>query len=175
MRDYSIVPIEHLHFKTDYIEHLLSALKVLAEIAFQPSKQAAHHTSRNQYSVLALTTNKNFHFDDGREYDHKKKEWSKPAYQYVCSVFDYRSDVSSSDKIYEDYDHDAMCQDVRRLLTGSRLAKLNKQFLEECGEGYHYGFNSDDGSVVTGYRITQRPNGGWCNLDISLCHIYYGK
>jgi len=57
-----------------------------------------------------------------------------------------------------------------------KLKNIDKDKLKEkCGSGFNYGFNSFDGSIDSGYRINYRPNGGWECLDISLCHIYYGK
>lgn len=49
-----------------------------------------------------------------------------------------------------------------------------KIFFKQCGSDADW-FRKSDGSIDVGYRLNRRMYGGWEFLDVSLCHIYYGK
>jgi len=50
-----------------------------------------------------------------------------------------------------------------------------KAFFDKCGNGYTSWFSNFDGSIDIGYRLSWN-NSIWDEgIDLSLCHIYYGK
>ena len=97
------------------------------------------------------------------------KGWSKPAYLHVCSVGNYESEIKEGDETFQNH-----AKLVKRVMENLKSADV-KKFFESCGTGFDYSFNEMDGSIAAGYRLNHRPCGGWNNLDVSLCHIYYGK
>lgn len=102
------------------------------------------------------------------EKDFKKIPLPKPMRMWVTTLSDYQENkkVEKNCKNFEDLIN----------LTVSKLKTVDeKKFYQECGDGFHQGFNRDDGSVKFGYRMQQRSVGGCNHLDISLVHVYYGK
>lgn len=102
----------------------------------------------------------------------QRKE-AKPTRMWICTLSDYEGDFRSAKKNERIFcrGYDDM---VKKTMNVVRAADP-RAFVDQFGDGYHYGFNSDDGSVGHGYLMQWRPNGGWNVLYISMVHAYYGK
>jgi hypothetical protein len=168
----SIIPVQSMDFETDYLPHVLTVLRTVAEIAFRPPQ----HESAKKVCVLALRHYNDGLFRDGAEYHPKTYERGKPRYLHVCTLFDYRDDVNKGDEsapdlVSEAYNYGMIIEHVHKLLLPLTFNDLKRT----CGDGYSQDFMHFDGSISLGYKITHRPSGGWNLIDVSLCHIYYGK
>jgi hypothetical protein len=153
-------------YETDSVDSLEKVLNVLTSIVFdeQPSK----------YNQMYITTDDTY-FDDGRVWEHKEmspgdpRGWSKPKYLQVCSLGDDRQAIKSKEETFDNYA--LLVQRAMQLVKDAPESK----FWETCGNGFNQHFNSCDGDTGRGYRISLRKSGARDYIDISLCHIYYGK
>ncbi len=156
----SIDLTQHFVYETDSVDSFEKVLDTMVRIMYeeQPS----------EYAQL-FVTKKADAFRDGKRWLEKEKQFSKPSFLHVCSIGDYRSDIKEGDQTFESY-----AELVKRVMMHLKNADVQK-FFTHCGEGYDSTFNHSDGSVEAGFRLNQRPSGGWDYLDVSLCHVYYGK
>lgn len=145
-------------FETDDIDSMRKVLETMVQVMYKGEP--------SEYAQLYITKRKDMVFRDGRDW---KKKNAKPLYFHVCTIGDYKSRIREGDETFEDFPN-LISMAIKYL----RVADRNK-FGEICGSGYSGFFNSMDGSVKVGYRLSHRPSGAWSNLDLSLCHIYYGK
>ena len=154
-------------YETDSLESFEKVLATLVKVMFkeEPSQYAQAFVTRGSDS-----------FCDGRKWigspamsSSDPKGWSRPDYLHVCSIGNYKSEIREGDEKFES--HASLVQRVMEHLKNADVRK----FFEVCGMGFNDSFNRHDGSIEVGYRLNHRPGGGWNNLDVSLCHIYYGK
>lgn len=163
----SINLTQRFEYETDSLESFEKVLDTMVRVMYKETP--------SQYAQLFLSKNSPS-FENGRKWIGTKgmsasdpKGWSKPLYLNVCTVGDYRSDMQKGDEQFERY-----ADLVKKVMDNIKNPDF-KSFQELCGDGYTSWFNHMDGSVELGFRINQRPLGGWDFLDVSLCHIYYGK
>lgn len=151
-------------YETDSLDNFVKVLDTMVKVMYeeQPS----------EYSQLFLTKRSNA-FNNGKRFiDPKDKSfltegsWSKPKYFHICSIGDYRSEITEKDEVFDNYDNL-----IKKVMLNVKNVDTNL-FLKQCGDGLDSFF---DGSIGIGYRINQRFLGAWEHLDISLCHIFYGK
>lgn len=122
----------------------------------------------SQYSQLFVTTTRPEAFHDGKSWIQKEQRFSQPRFLHVCSIGDYKDAIKERAQTFESY-----ADLMQRVMEHVRNADVEK-FLAQCGDGYTGSFNHFDGSIEAGFRLSQRE--GWGDyLDVSLCHIYYGK
>lgn len=178
--------MQNFSLTNDSMVDFLSILRAIIETMF--SEQSS------EYSQMYLTTWHNYMFRDGKKWigDDKellrklgvkslsasdKRGWSKPKLLFVCTISDYKTDMVKDEQAIPFNDYNLLMERLCVLLQDDPNQKIEKKskFNQMCGSGYHYGFNEHDGDVDMGYCAQYRPNGGWNNIDISLCHIYYGK
>jgi hypothetical protein len=88
---------------------------------------------------------------------------------HVCTINDSASDMQEKDERFVRY-----ADLIRSAMEHVRTADVSA-FFARCGSGHTDWFDHNDGSIDVGYRISKRPFGGSGVLDLSLCHIYYGK
>ena len=88
---------------------------------------------------------------------------------YVCTICDYKSEIKEDDEKFDDFN------ELEKRAIGLIKEANTGEFFKQCGNGYTDWFNRGDGSIGTGIRIVNNQLGAWDFLDISLCHIYYGK
>jgi len=163
----------------------LTVLRVIIETTFP--------TESTKWSQLYLTTQKDVMVRDGKKWigsdrnlleklgveslgASDKRGWSKPDLLFVCTIANYRSDMKSNNGIpFNNYDK--LMEKINSLLEEDPNKKISRfdDLKKECGSGYNYAFNQYDGDIGLGYFAEYRPNGAWHNIDISFCHIYYGK
>ncbi len=153
-------------YETDSQDSFEKVLTTLVGVMFKEEP--------SQYAQM-FVTQRSDSFNNGRRWIPKdmsssdSKGWSRPDYLHVCSIGDYKSEIKEGDERFESH-----AQLVQRVMEHLRIADVRK-FFEVCGSGFDSSFNEHDGSIEAGYRLNHRPLGGWSNLDVSLCHIYYGK
>lgn len=163
--------LQTLIYETDSLENLMKMLDTTVRTTYneEPGQYSQLHTKKNVPE-----------FNDGktliRGYTKKEDQpvipgkWSKPSYMHICTIGDYKSNIKEQDETFDNFN------ELLRVVKGDIiLCKDKEKFVAECGDGYNDGFNEYDGSVELGYRLVQRPMGGWNYLDIAFCHIYYGK
>lgn len=178
--------MQNFYLETDSINSFLRIIKTVIETLF--------NLDTSEYTQLYLTTKQNMMFRDGKEWIGDDKEllwrlgveslaasdprgWSKPKRFFVCTIADYKTDMKDDKLAVAFNDYDDLIKRIDVLLSDDPNQKTSKpaQFVSECGSGYNNGFNEMDGSIDMGFCAQYRPNGAWNNIDISLCHIYYGK
>jgi hypothetical protein len=154
-------------YETDSLGSFETVLDAMVRVMYeeQPSK----------YSQMFVTRNQGL-FGDGRKWIGPRemsainpKGWSRPQFLHVCSISDYKSNIREGDDAFRSYEN--LVQTVMMHLRNADT----EEFFRQCGDGYDDMFNECDGSVDVGYRLTQRSLCGWNYLDVSLCHVYYGK
>lgn len=102
--------------------------------------------------------------------DHSQLRQPKPTRMWIATLADYMDEETTNTL------NCASFKDlVKQALKEIKKSTLVKDFFSKYGSGYTSWFNSDDGSVDKGFRLTNRHTGAWNNLDISLIHLYYGK
>ena len=158
----SINLTQHFVYETDSLDGFEKVLDTMVRVCM-------HNEKPSQYSRLFVTTNRPVCFNDGKRWIEKYQNFSKPSFLHVCSVGDYKSDIQEGDQTFESYS-----ELVKNVMAHLKNAD-GKNFFTNCGEGYGPAFNHFDGSVGAGFRLNQRSSGGWDYLDVSLCHVYYGK
>jgi len=99
----------------------------------------------------------------------EKKYKTPPTRMFVARLSDYVSDVKEESVVFNS--HKEMINKSIEILKNADLSK----FQEFCGTGYDFAFNQSDGDIEPGYRLQYEPNGGWNQLFLYICHIYYGK
>jgi hypothetical protein len=154
-------------YETDSLTSFETVLDTMVKLMYEEDP--------TEYSQM-FVTKRSASFSDGKRWIGPKgmasidpRGWSKPDYMHVCSIGDYKSDIKEGDEAFSSY-----VNLVQTVIHHLKHADIDK-FFRECGDGYDDMFNEYDGGIGAGYRLTQRPSGGWNHLDISLCHIYYGK
>ena len=154
-------------YETDSLDSFEKVLDTMVRVM--------HKEQPSEYAQLFVTKRADA-FSDGKRWIGPKemsasnpKGWSKPKFLHVCSIGDYKGEMKEEDEPFENY-----ANLVQKVIEHLKNADA-KKFFEQCGDGYTDWFNHFDGSIDGGYRLNQRPSGGWDNLDISLCHMYYGK
>lgn len=163
-KPYAVVPMQKFVFESDYLPDFLTVLHVAARTAFKQPKNPEYRLK------VAVSKQAVGLFENGSEYVDGK--FTAAKYLHICTLLDYQSAFIKGDEVFGGNDpHTPAILAAGRLLDKATLATLK----EGCGDGYHYGFEKFDGSVELGYRVAHRPSGGWNRLDVSLCHIYYGK
>ena len=163
----SINLTQELVYTTDEKKSFEKILTAVVEMMFKEEP--------SQYAQMHMTQHSDY-FHDGRKWIGPKemsssdpKGWSKPIYFHVCSAADYKPAIQEGDETF-----DSHAQLIQRVMEHLKNADVEK-FFERCGNGFSSGFDNFQGSIGVGYRLNHRSLGGWDNLDISLCHIYYGK
>jgi len=151
---------QDLVYETDSLESFKKVLEVALRVMYKEES--------SEYSQLFLTERQDMSFNDGSRYLPNGKK-TLPKYMHVFTIGDYKSNIQKEDEKFS-----SISELVDKVIR--ELENINsKKFTKKCGDGYNEWFNRDDGSVDVGYRLAHRPYGGWNELDISLCHIYYGK
>lgn len=178
--------IQNFYLENDNIHQFLTIIRSVIESMFS--------IKPGQYSQLYLTTWKNYMFRDGKKWIGNDKDllrklgvkslgasdprgWSKPKKFFICTVADYKSDMEKDKSAIIFDNFDLLIKRIHLLMIDDPNQKIGKEpkFREICGHGYNYAFNQNDGDTGIGYCAQYRPNGGWNDLDIALCHMYYGK
>jgi hypothetical protein len=146
----------------------ISFLKILKEVII-----CTFSNQIGYYEKLFITTHKDIMFNDGVKPINDK--YTQPKRLFVCTIGNY-GELNNYIRIKFD-DINILINTISDMLDNDPNEKVSKkdQFFELCGDGYTSWFNRFDGSVKYGYRVEHRPSGGWEYLDISLCHMYYGK
>ncbi len=166
--------LQTLIYETSSLENLMKMLDTTLRTTYDEAP--------GQYSQLHIKRNVP-EFNDGRKWiigpgitqqgSYVRIEngyWSKPCYMHICTIGDYKTGIKDGDETFDNFN------ELLRVVRGDIILRKDKEkFFEQCGDGYDDFFNEDDGSVGAGYRLAQRPMGGWNYLDIAFCHIYYGK
>ena len=154
-------------YETDSLDSLEKVLDTMVKILYKEKPSS--------YTQLFVTKRAGS-FYDGKKWVGTKEMssgdpqgWSKPDCMHICTIGDYNGDIQTGDVLFKEY-----ASLVKRVMEHVKNANP-KKFFEQCGDGYDSSFNHYDGSIGAGYRINKRESGGWNNLDISLCHIFYGK
>lgn len=148
-------------YETDDLKSFEKVLGTMVKICTYGEKPS-------QYSQLFVTTTRPEAFNDGKNWIQKEQKFSRPNLLHVCSIGDYKNAIKVGDQTFEHYE-----DLVKRVMEHLRNANVEK-FFAQCGDGYDPPFNHFDGSIEAGFRLSQRE--GWGDfLDVSLCHIYYGK
>lgn len=154
-------------YETDSLDSFKKVLEAIVKVMYdeKPSKYA-------QMFVTRMADR----FNDGKKWIGPKEinssnpaGWSKPNFLHVCTIGNYKEDAREGDE--RPCNYAGLVNVVMRHLKNADVEK----FYTQCGDGYDSSFNRFDGSISAGYRINSRPLGGANYLDISLCHIYYGK
>ena len=139
-------------YETDSIESLKKVLTTIADIMFG-------EIFERDRSVFV--NSKSREFDDGAFSNE-----SVPKYTHICSVEKGYRQPRDGDTLIQNLD-DLIEHVMEDIETADQDA-----FIETCGDGHNDNFNDYDGSVDVGYRL----KGVWGRaLELSLCHIYYGK
>jgi hypothetical protein len=178
--------LQNIYLETDNMTQFIAIVRAAIKTTFElpPGK----------YSQLYLTTRQNYMFRDGKKWIGNNKDlldklgvkslsatdergWSKPKRFFICTIADYRTEMEKDNQAIPFNSYDLLMERICVLLQDNPNHKIGSKtkFNQLCGSGYHYGFNEHDGDIDMGYCCQYRPNGGWNNLDISLCHVYYGK
>lgn len=148
-------------YETDDLKSFKKVLSTMVRIC-------TYGENPSQYSQLFVTTTRPETFNDGKSWMQKEQRFSQPRFLHVCSISDYKDAIKEGDQTFEHY-----ADLVKRVMEHLRNADVEK-FFAQCGDGYTGSFNHFDGSIEAGFSLSQRK--GWGNfLDVSLCHIYYGK
>ena len=156
----SINLTQKFKFETDSIESLEKILNAAVRVLFDEKP--------SQYCQLYLSENMSGSFDDGMGYFSSGTKVSKPRYVHICSIGDYKNDLRTGDKKFKSYSN-LIRQTIRCIKRAN-----TKHFFDMCGDGYTDGFNEDDGTIDVGFRVHMIDR-VFPVLNISLCHIYYGK
>jgi len=157
-----------LEFQTDSLSSFERVLDTVVRILFEETP--------SQYSRLFISQ-RDYNFDSGRRWIGSKETritdpqaFTKPRYCHVLTIGDHDLDLSSEDEIFDSYS-----RLLQRAMEHLRNFDVGR-FYELCGYGFDDNFMPSDGSIVEGFRLSGRPREGGCRLlDVSLCHIYYGK
>lgn len=151
---------QKLVFETDSLDSFENVLDTFVRTLYAEKP--------TEYAQLFLSTNQQG-FNDGKMWLADKQIYTKPNYLHICSIGDYKGSILDRDDVFDNY-----AQLIKTAMVHLKKADF-KKFVDQCGTGYDATFNPFDGTVDGGYRLNHRALGGWANLDISLCHIYYGK
>ena len=157
-----------LEFQTDSLSSFERVLDTVVRILFEETP--------SQYSRLFISQ-RDYNFDSGRRWIGSKETkitdpqaFTKPRYSHVLTVGNSTLDLSSEYETFDNY-----TRLVQRTMEHLRNFDISR-FYGECGPGFNDFFMPSDGSIVEGFRLSGRPREGGCRLlDVSLCHIYYGK
>lgn len=157
-------------FETDSLKTLEEALHALVPLVYS-NRQAP-----DSYHQLYVSDKAKGYFDDGKEFVGPKtmsasdpKGWSKPKYMHICAIGNVKSDMEKNDR--QHFSFSTLVQDA---MDCARDAD-KEEFLKRCGDGHTGGFNHFDGTVKPGYRISLRHETSSDVVDVSMCHMYYGK
>ncbi len=149
-------------FETDSLENLESMLNTIVPILF-PVITPGPHTQ------LFVTQRVDDTFVGTYLNITKDEPVKKQKAVTICSVEDYAKHIQDEDEVFGSYEYI-----VKRVMAIVKEAD-RKEFRRKAGDGFCSDFNPFDGSVGIGYRLKYKENGGWDALDVSLCHMYYGK
>ena len=121
-----------------------------------------------QWTRPYVLTRNDGHFEHGAPYIRAKNKWGKPKYVHICTMAEYLKDMRPEDETAPDL------KGIVELVMQKVKMADKKAFRKVAGDGFSYGFEQGDGSIGVGYRLYARD----CTfsvLEVSLCHIYYGK
>ena len=160
----SINLTQALVFETDDLKSFKLMLKTATDIMFDKPN--------SQYSLRHICTEVPIFWNDGAEYDHDKKENTKPTRFWLASLHNYGNDYKNIKSNVSFKDNESMVEAAMELLKDIDT----EAFAKKCGDGYTDWFNHFDGDIDIGYRLHMEPMGGaWPRIIISLTHLYYGK
>jgi len=111
--------------------------------------------------------------DEAAKASCSKYKEPKPSRKWIATINDWGGDLDRAEE-----GSVILCPDVSDMVRAAMelmRAADKKDFLKEFGDGYHYGFNSFDGSIGVGYRMEWSPSGAQDLLHLSMVHAYYGK
>ncbi len=159
--------LQHLTQKFEYETNSVASLeRVLQEVveAFVDRKLKCCPRMFAMYLPDSSVNEPKYKYDEQYLGRLDSRMWEKPTYFRICSVNDYNCEIKKADETFDD-----PTQLVQRVMERVRMTDT-KTFFEVCGSGSNSGEPSY--SIAVGYRLSLNGRRG---LDVSLCHLYYGK
>ncbi|HIH24530.1 TPA: hypothetical protein HA251_05840 [Candidatus Woesearchaeota archaeon] len=168
---------QSFNFETDSLKSFETMLEAFVRSAYRrDALSGIPSQKKGELANLYFSTVRPGAFYDGKKRmqhpadEHGKIEsYSESQFFHVCSI-------GSDD--FGRYNGSKSVDDERTLVQLAMEHMRNADvdaFFSECGDGYDYSFNHMDGSIKEGYRMSAESNSMYPRLDLSLCHIYYGK